>query len=72
VTEGLCNFAWEEEKPYLSARYISLAIKALEMGKISKLKFAEYADIKFSEVPKFLARQGYDENEDYSLGFDIT
>ncbi len=63
---------WEEEKPYLSARYISLAIKALEMGGISKLKFAEYVDIKFSEVPNFLAKHGYDENEDYSLGFDIT
>lgn len=63
---------WEEGKPYLSARYISLAIKALEMGKISKLKFAEYIDIKFSEVSKFLARHGYDENEDYSIGFDIT
>jgi len=62
----------EEEKPYLSARYISLAIKALETGKISKLKFAEYVDIKFSGVSRFLARQGYDENEDYSLGFAIA
>jgi Zn-dependent peptidase ImmA (M78 family) len=63
---------WEGEKPHLSSKYISLAIKALQMGKISKAKFAEYVDKKFSEVPSFLKKYGYDENEDYSVEYSIT
>jgi len=63
---------WEGERPYLSSKYISLAIKALQMGKISKAKFAEYVDKKFSEVPSFLKKYGYDENEDYSVEYSIT
>lgn len=63
---------WEGEKPYISARYISLAIKAFQMGKISKAKFAEYAGKKFSEVSSFLKKYGYDENEDYSVAYSIT
>jgi Zn-dependent peptidase ImmA (M78 family)/transcriptional regulator with XRE-family HTH domain len=63
---------WEGERPYLSSRYISLAIKAFQMGKISKAKFAEYVDKKFSEVSSFLKKYGYDENEDYSVAFNIT
>ena len=63
---------WEGEKPYLSSRYISSAIKAFQMGKISKAKFAEYVDKKFSEVSSFLKKYGYDENEDYSVAFNIT
>ncbi|MCG2710697.1 MAG: XRE family transcriptional regulator [Thermodesulfovibrionales bacterium] len=60
---------WADEKPYLSSRYITLAIKALQAGKISKLKFAEYIDKPFSEVSSFLRKYGYDENEDYSVAF---
>jgi len=63
---------WGEEKPYLSSRYISLAIKAFQMGKISKAKFAEYVGKKFSEATSFLKKYGYDENEDYSVAYNIT
>ena len=42
------------EGPYLSARYINLAIKAFLMGQVSKARFAEYVGIPFSEVPLFL------------------
>lgn len=63
---------WEGEKLYLSSRYISLAIKAFQMGKISKTKFAEYVGKKFSEISSFLKRYGYDENEDYSVVYNIT
>jgi len=63
---------WRGEKPYLSLRYIYLAIKAFQLGKISKAKFAEYVDKKFSEVSSFLKKYGYDENEDYSVAYDIT
>jgi len=63
---------WEGEKPYLSSKYIYLAIKALQMGKISKVKFSEYIDKKFSEVPSFLKKYGYDETEDYSVEYSIT
>ncbi len=60
---------WADDKPYLSSRYIALAIKALQMGRISKAKFAEYINKPFSEVSSFLKKYGYDENEDYSIAF---
>lgn len=63
---------WIGEKPYLSERYISLAIKALQMGNLSKAKFAEYVDKSISEVSSFLKKYGYDENEDYSIAFSTT
>jgi Zn-dependent peptidase ImmA (M78 family)/transcriptional regulator with XRE-family HTH domain len=63
---------WEDEKPYLSSRYIALAIKALQLGRISKAKFAEYVNKPFSEVSSFLKKYGYDENEDYSIAFTAT
>ena len=63
---------WADEKPYLSSRYITLAIKALQTGKISKAKFAEYIDKPFSEVSSFLKKYGYDENEDYTIAFAAT
>jgi predicted HTH domain antitoxin len=60
---------WADEKQYLSSRYVTLAIKALQMGRISKAKFAEYINKPFSEVSSFLKKYGYDENEDYSIAF---
>ncbi|MEW6068054.1 MAG: XRE family transcriptional regulator [Nitrospirota bacterium] len=63
---------WADEKPYLSTRYITLAIKALQIGKLSKAKFAEFINKPFSEVSSFLKRYGYDENEDYSIAFTAT
>jgi Zn-dependent peptidase ImmA (M78 family)/transcriptional regulator with XRE-family HTH domain len=63
---------WIDEKPYLSSRYIALAIKALQMGRISKAKFAEYLNKPFSEVSSFLKKYGYDENEDYSIAFSAS
>jgi len=59
----------ETEKPHLSNRYISLAIKAFHLGKISKGKLAEYVSEKYSAIPSFLKRYGYDENEDYSVAY---
>jgi Zn-dependent peptidase ImmA (M78 family)/transcriptional regulator with XRE-family HTH domain len=63
---------WADDKPYLSLRYITLAIKALQLGRISKAKFAEYIDKPFSEASSFLRKYGYDENEDYSVAFTAT
>lgn len=61
---------WAEiEKPYLSTKYISLAIKAFYLGKISKGKLAEYVGENYSAIPLFLKRYGYDENEDYSIAY---
>ena len=61
---------WAEiEKPYLSTRYITLAIKAFYLGKISKGKLAEYVGEKYSEISSFLRKYGYDENEDYSVAY---
>jgi len=63
---------WKGEKPYLSERYISLAIKAFQMGKISKARFAEYVGKKYSEVSSFLKKYGYNESEDYSIEYGIA
>ena len=62
----------ETEKPYLSAKYISLAIKAFHLGKISKGKLAEYVYENYSAIPSFLRKYGYDENEDYSIAYRTT
>jgi len=59
----------ETAKPHLSARYISLAIKAFLSGKITKEILAEYVDESYSTIPAFLRKYGYDENEEYSLGY---
>jgi hypothetical protein len=59
-------------KPYLSSRYISLAIKAFHLGKISKSKFADYVGIKFSRVPAFLIEHGFREDQDYSVEYSVT
>jgi len=67
------NTDWAEiEKPYLSTKYILLAIKAFFLGKISKGKLAEYVGENYSAIPSFLKRYGYDENEDYSVAFRTT
>jgi len=61
---------WAEiTKPHLSARYISLAIKAYLSGKISKEKLADYVDESYITIPAFLRKYGYEENEDYSIKF---
>ncbi|MDH4218777.1 MAG: XRE family transcriptional regulator, partial [Candidatus Aminicenantes bacterium] len=62
----------ETEKTYLSTKYISLAIKAFHLGKISKGKLAEYVGENYSAIPSFLKRYGYDENEDYSVAYRTT
>ncbi|MDH5385533.1 MAG: XRE family transcriptional regulator, partial [Candidatus Aminicenantes bacterium] len=49
----------ETEKTYLSTKYISLAIKAFHLGKISKGKLAEYVGENYSAIPSFLKRYGY-------------
>lgn len=59
----------EKDKPYLSTKYILLAIKAFHLGKISKGKLAEYVGEKYSSIPSFLKKYGYDENEDYSIEY---
>jgi Zn-dependent peptidase ImmA (M78 family)/transcriptional regulator with XRE-family HTH domain len=67
------NTNWAEtEKPYLSTQYISLAIKAFHLGKISKGKLAEYVGENYSAIPSFLNKYGYDENEDYSIAYRIA
>lgn len=64
---------WAETvKPHLSNRYISLAIKAFILGKISKGKLAEYVGENYSAISSFLKKYGYDENEDYSIAYSTS
>jgi XRE family transcriptional regulator, fatty acid utilization regulator len=58
--------AWDKP-PYLSARYVALAIKAYFMGKISRARFAEYVGIPFSGVANFLEMNDYSDDGDYSV-----
>jgi len=62
----------ETDKPPISTKYISLAIRAYHLGRISKGKLAEYVGEKYSEIPSFLRKYGYDENEDYSIAYRTT
>jgi Zn-dependent peptidase ImmA (M78 family)/transcriptional regulator with XRE-family HTH domain len=60
------------KNPYLSPRYVSLAIRAFHLGKISKGKLAEYVGKKYSDIPNFLKEFGYREDEDYSVEYSVT
>jgi Zn-dependent peptidase ImmA (M78 family)/transcriptional regulator with XRE-family HTH domain len=62
----------EREKQYLSPRFISLAIRAFQQGKISRGKLAEYLGISYSAASEFLLAHGYDENKDYSDEFTAS
>jgi hypothetical protein len=55
--------------PYLSSRYVMLAIKAYFMGKLSRARFAECIGKPFSEVSDFLTRNGYADDGDYTIAF---
>ncbi len=57
---------WHYEVPYLSNRYIELAIRAYDKGKLSKRKLADYLDKPLGDIAAFLANYGYDEEQDYS------
>ena len=57
------------EPPYLSNRYVMLAIKAYFMGKLSRARFAEYIGKPFSEVGEFLTSNGYADDGDYTIAF---
>ena len=56
----------------ISPKYISLAIRAYHLGKISKARFAEYIDKEFSAVSSFLKGMGYSEDKDYFVAYRIT
>jgi len=56
----------------ISPKYISLAIRAYHLGKISKARFADYIDKEFSAVSSFLKEMGYSEDQDYSVGYRIA
>jgi len=62
----------EAAKPHLSSRYISLAINAFLLGKISKETLAEYVEEDYSAIPAFLSKYGFDENEEYSITYRST
>ena len=42
------------------------------LGKTSKRKLAEYVSEKYSAIPSFLKKYGYDENEDYSIAYSTS
>lgn len=55
-----------------SNRYAFLAIRCLQRGLISRSKFAEICDIHLHEVPEFLGRYGFSEEELDSIDFALT
>jgi XRE family transcriptional regulator, fatty acid utilization regulator len=57
----------ETNKPHLSARNNSLAIKAFLSGKITKETLADCVNESYTKIPAFLRKYGYEENENYSL-----
>jgi hypothetical protein len=56
----------------ISPKYVSLAIRAYHLGKISEARFAEYIDKEFSAVSSFLKDIGYSEGKDYSVAYRIA
>lgn len=61
-----------KEAPYISERYINLAFKAYQQGKISKGKLAEYFNIDRTQVGGKLSEYGYDEKGSYDGSLTIA
>ncbi len=59
-------------KPHVSSKYISLAIKAFLLGKITKENLSDYVNENYSLIPAFLRKYGFDENDDYSVEFKTS
>jgi Zn-dependent peptidase ImmA (M78 family)/transcriptional regulator with XRE-family HTH domain len=61
-----------KEAPYISERYINLAFKAFQQGKISKGKLAEYFNVDRTQVGSKLSKYGYDEKGSYDGSLTIA
>jgi len=48
-------------------RYVAIAFRCMQLGQISRGKFAEFMEIDRQEIPGFLSRYGLDEDKDYSF-----
>ncbi|MFH0771076.1 MAG: helix-turn-helix domain-containing protein [Candidatus Omnitrophota bacterium] len=61
-----------KEAPCISERYINLAFKAYQQGKISKGKLAEYLNVDRAQVGGKLSEYGYDEKGSYDGSLTIA
>lgn len=50
----------------LPDRYVAISFRCMQLGQISRGKFAEFMEIDRQEIPGFLNQYGLDEDEDYS------
>ncbi len=48
-------------------RYVKIAFRCIQLGQISRGKFAEFMEIDRQQIPIFLSRYGLDEDKDYSF-----
>ena len=48
-------------------RYVKIAFRCMQLGQISRGKFAEFMEIDRQQIPIFLSRYGLDEDKDYSF-----
>lgn len=70
---ALRKLYWQEKSgewkdaPKFSSRYVNMAFKCMQMGKISRGQFADYMEIDRQEISQFLSKYGLDENTDYEI-----
>lgn len=57
----------EPDIPELPELYVAQALKTYQRGKISKLKLADYLDVKYGEMASFLSEYSYPDIEEMNL-----
>ncbi len=57
---------WTDAQKFPS-RYVNMAFKCMQTGKVSRGQFANYMEIDRQEIPQFLWEYGLDENTDYEI-----
>lgn len=58
----------EPSLPVLPVNYVTQAIRTYQKGKISKLKLADYLDVKYGELESFLNSYSFPNIEDFDFG----
>lgn len=70
---ALKKLYWQEKSggwkdtPKFPSRYVNMAFKCMQTGKVSRGQFADYMEIDRQEIPQFLTEYGLDENADYEI-----
>jgi XRE family transcriptional regulator, fatty acid utilization regulator len=61
-----------QDPPKIPANFILLGFNAMEQGKISRMRLAEYLQVPLIDLPDFFAQYNLNEDEDYQTQISAT